>query len=173
MSKGKKILIIIISVLVSIGVILTMLYFAIQNQLIKNIKIVADGDENKIVIEYGVGASDIIKCSARTLEPKEKFYLRSRHIDDDGLLGDYRVEIFIADAGRETHPLSDQYPNGDVYTLQNVDKEIKQNFKIRCYWVDDATFAIYLGSDEPINVETQKLNSKLGQNKFVIPISKN
>lgn len=106
-----------------------------------------------ILIDYGSGSSDHPSYHARVMDQGEKVFLGERLVEDDGLLGKYRMEVmFHQITGSPT--LAKEYPLGTVHELNDGSGLQKSEYRIRIASPpDDSSFVFYIGSDEPLNVD--------------------
>jgi hypothetical protein len=106
-----------------------------------------------IFIAYGFGTSDHASYSIRVMDQGEKVFLGERLVEDDGLLGKYRMEVMFHDI-KGSPALAKESPLGKVHELIDASSRLKSEYRIRiAYPPDDSSFVIYIGSDEPLNVD--------------------
>ncbi len=124
---------------------------------------------NVLNISHGIGYSDNSSYSVRAMAEGELIYQGERLVKDDGLLGQYRIEIVFHGA-RASTALSKEYPLGMVHEIIDVSDGLKSKYRIRLvYPPDDSMFIIYIGSDEPLNVNNMD-NVKYGGKKGTIEL---
>ena len=143
---------------------------------IKKISIVeTTSGENILRIDFGRNIHEKMCYRIRLMDKDEKVALGSRFVEDDGLLGQYRIEIMFYDT-MGVRVLSNEYPVAIdneivVHTLEDVPADLKSKFNIRVAYLDDSTSVIYIGSDEPISIEEQettKIDYKKGNIEHVV-----
>ena len=121
---------------------------------VQHVEVVERNSGRKTVfIDYGFGTSDHASYGIRVMDQGEKVFLGERLVDDDGLLGKYRMEVmFHQMTGGPA--LAKEYPLGKVHELIDVSSRLKSEYRIRIASPpDDSSFVIYIGSDEPLGVD--------------------
>ena len=132
---------------------------------VQQIKLVEDNSGKRLVIDYIGDHVDFGGYSIRKMDKDEdeKVYLGEQLVEVDGSSGENRIEIMIY--GTASNELYNMYPSGTVHKLKGVPIELNSDFKIRIAPVPGFSgFAVYIGSDEPVNISEQdytSINSKI------------
>ncbi|MDR1001662.1 MAG: hypothetical protein LBL82_00090 [Oscillospiraceae bacterium] len=109
--------------------------------------------EQAIRVTMGWLYSENAGYSVRMMEEDEPVFRGERLIENDGSLGKYRIEIMFHDA-KGSDELREKYPVGETCELSDVPASAKGEYKIWiAYPPDDSMFVVYIGSDQPIDVE--------------------
>ncbi|MCL1791714.1 MAG: hypothetical protein FWG40_10300 [Peptococcaceae bacterium] len=123
---------------------------------IQQIRIVNDAGESLLVIDY----FDIKGYSIRKMDKEEKLYSGEQLIEDDGLLGENRIEIMFYGA-KVSNELANIYPLGIVHELKGVQTELESSFNIMIgYPIPGFSgFVVHIGTNEPLNIKEQDFTS--------------
>ena len=127
------------------------------------IEFAVESSKYSIVINYiDIGGYSIRKMDR---DEKEEVYIGERLVEDDGSLGEYRIEVMFYGA-KASNELFNEYPYGIVRKLKDISDDLKSNLNIRTTsFPGFSGFAIHIGSSEPINIEEQeytKINRIIG-----------
>ncbi|MCL1790246.1 MAG: hypothetical protein FWG40_02630 [Peptococcaceae bacterium] len=156
------------------GIIIILLFvtFLLMNtndKGVQQIRIVENSSEWTIVINYiDIGGYSIRKMDK---DENEEVYFGEILVEDDGLLGENRIEIMFYGA-KASYKLINRYPFGIVHKLKDVPADLKSNFNIRTTsFPGFSGFAVRIGSNEPINIEEQdytQIHHAIGSIKITI-----
>lgn len=133
---------------------------------VQDIKMATDAlGNNSLIVSY----MGVERYSVRMMDEAEEEYTMGDYTSEyNGDLGKYRIEIMFYDSGSSVH-FRELYPVGEVCEPEYNDT-MSQTLKFRCAYTPDHAFVIYVGSNEPINVEKidrEKLKSPIGDIEIV------